>query len=462
MSAPITPAGVARSIDPVDPVDPPVPQADPRTLRVDGDRLLRRLRELGTVGDTGDGGCCRLALTEADRDGRDLVTTWMRDLGLEVSVDAVGNVVATRPGRRPGPTVMTGSHIDTVRTGGVYDGNLGVLAGLEAVETLIDHDVETEYGLSVAFFTDEEGSRFAPDMLGSLVYVGGMSVEEGLDAVAIDGARLGDELEAIGYAGPTPCPGAVPAAFVELHIEQGPVLEQAGVTIGAVTEVQGIAWYEVIVTGQSNHAGTTPIDHRHDPMYVAARIAVHVRELCARHGSHQVGTVGKVDVHPNLVNVVPARATFTVDLRNTDAGALRLAEIDLWRFCDDVAAEEGVTIDVRRLARFDPVVFDPRVVEWVEATARDLGHTVRRLPSGAGHDAQMLARVCPAGMIFVPSVGGVSHNPAEHTDPADLTAGADTLLQTLLGIAGVAAVGGRSVGPGWEPALDRAAVPEEP
>jgi N-carbamoyl-L-amino-acid hydrolase len=449
MSAPITPARAAE------------PGSDPRTLRVDGGRLLRRLHELGAVGGTGDGGCCRLALTEADRYGRDLVTSWMRDLGLDVSVDAIGNVVATRAGRRSGPPVMTGSHIDTVRTGGIYDGNLGVLAGLEVVETLIEHDVETEHGIAVAFFTDEEGSRFAPDMLGSLVYVGGLPLEEALDVVAIDGARLGDELDAIGYSGPTPCPGVAPAAFVELHIEQGPVLEQEGCTIGAVTEVQGIAWYEVTVTGQSNHAGTTPIDHRHDPMYAAARIAVHVRELCARYGSHQVGTVGKIDVHPNLINVVPARATFTVDLRNTDAGALRLAEVDLWRFCDDVAAAEGVSVDVRRLARFDPVAFDSRVVEWVEATAVDLGHTVRRLPSGAGHDAQMLARVCPSGMVFVPSLGGISHNPAEHTEPADLTAGADTLLQTLVGIAGVVSIGGSPVGPGWDPVLDHPRSPEE-
>lgn len=449
MSAPITPTRAAE------------PRADPRTLRVDGARLLRRLHELGAVGSTGDGGSCRLALTEADRYGRDLVTTWMRDLGLDVSVDAIGNVVAIRPGRRPGPPVMTGSHIDTVRTGGIYDGNLGVLAGLEVIETLVEQDVETAYGLAVAFFTDEEGSRFAPDMLGSLVYAGGMSVEEARDVVAIDGARLGDELDAIGYAGPIPCPGVVPAAFVELHVEQGPVLEQEGYMIGAVTEVQGIAWYEVTVTGQSNHAGTTPIDHRHDPMYAAAVISVHVRELCARYGGHQVGTVGKLDVHPNLVNVVPARATFTVDLRNTDAGALRLAEVDLWRFCDEVAAEEGVEISVRCLARFDPVPFDPRVVEWVEATAVDLGHTVRRLPSGAGHDAQMLARVCPSGMIFVPSVGGISHNPAEHTEPVDLTAGADTLLQTLLGIAGVASIGGSPVGPGWDPVLDHPRAPEE-
>ncbi len=432
--------------------------ADPGRLRCDAERLGRRVAELGEVGSTGDGGCSRLALTAADGLGRDLVVTWMRDLGLEVTVDTVGNVVATRPGRRSGPPVLTGSHIDTVRTGGRYDGNLGVLAGLEVIETLMENNVETEHPVSVAFFTDEEGSRFAPDMLGSLVYVGGMGVEEALDVIAIDGARLGDELQAIGYAGPTPCPGVAPVAFVELHVEQGPVLEAEGFTIGTVTEVQGISWHEVIVAGQSNHAGTTPMDHRHDPGYVAARIAVFVRELALRLGSQQVGTVGKLDLHPDLINVVPARATFTVDLRNTDPDALELAELELWRFCDQAAAEEGCTVEVRTLARFEPVPFDVRMIEWIEATATDLGHGVRRLASGAGHDAQMLARVCPAGMIFVPSVGGVSHNPAEHTDLDDIAAGADTLLQVLLGLAGVASVDGHPPGPGWMPALDGSAA----
>lgn len=440
---------------------PSPPIAEPGALRVDGARLLRRLDELGTVGATGDGGVCRLALTPEDGAGRDLVVTWMRDLGLDVGIDAIGNVVATRPGRREGPPVMTGSHIDTVRTGGRYDGNLGVLAGLEVIETLVEHDVETEHPVAVAFFTDEEGSRFPPDMLGSLTYVGGLPLEEALDVVAVDGARLGDELHAVGYAGPLPCPGRPPVAFVELHVEQGPVLEAEGFTIGAVTEVQGISWHEITVEGQSNHAGTTPMAHRHDPGYVAARLAVAVRELAISLGAHQVGTVGSLRLHPDLVNVVPARATLTVDLRNTDADTLRLAELELWRLCDRLAAEEGVTVSVRPLARFDPVPFDPRVVDWVEATATDLGHRVRRLPSGAGHDAQMLARVCPAGMVFVPSVGGISHNPAEHTDPDDLVAGADVLLQVLLGLAGVHRVGRLPAGEGWVPALDRIPFPPE-
>ena len=401
-------------------------------LRIDGDRLLRRLEDLAAIGPIDGGGSCRLALTDEDRAGRDLVVTWMRDLGLDVTIDGIGNVVGVRSGRTDGPPTMTGSHIDTVRTGGRYDGNLGVLAGLEVVETLEREGIQTEHPVAVGFFTDEEGARFPPDMLGSLVYVGGMAVEEALDVVGIDDTVLGVELDRIGYRGTSPCPGPSPRAFVELHVEQGPVLEAEGVTIGAVTGVQGISWTELTITGQSNHAGTTPMDLRHDPGYVAAAVATHVRELALRMGSRQVGTVGRVELHPNLVNVVAASATMTVDLRNTDEALLQEAEADLACFVADAATAEGVTVAERTLARFEPVAFDDRVVDTVDAVASDLGHTVRRMPSGAGHDAQMLARVCPTGMVFVPSHKGISHNPAEHTDPDDLVAGADVLLQTIL------------------------------
>ncbi len=247
------------------------------TVRIDIDRLVSRIEALGEIGAVlgpdGERGCARLALTDADRAGRDLVVTWMHDLGLDVTIDAIGNVVATRPGSNPTlAPVMTGSHIDTVRTGGRFDGNLGVLAGLEVLETLITLDITTERAVSVAFFTDEEGARFAPDMLGSLVYVGGMALEEALDVTAVDdGARLGDELSRIGYAGPMPCPAAAfPHCFVELHIEQGPILEEEGIEIGVVEGVQGISWTELTITGQSAHAGTTPMRMRRDPGLVAA------------------------------------------------------------------------------------------------------------------------------------------------------------------------------------------------
>jgi N-carbamoyl-L-amino-acid hydrolase len=413
---------------------------DPRVdLRVDLDRLLARIAELGEVGRVdgpdGEWGNARLALTDDDRAGRDLVVGWMRDLGMEIQIDAIGNVFATRAGTDPDAApVMTGSHIDTVRTGGRFDGNLGVLAGLEVAETLEQRGIRTRRPLVVAFFTDEEGARFAPDMLGSLVYAGGMAVEEALDVRAMDdGARLGDELERIGYAGPLPCPTArAPHCFVELHIEQGPVLEDEGITIGVVEGVQGISWTEMTITGQSAHAGTTPMKLRHDPSFVAASIIAYVRELTQQLGGAQVGTVGRIDVHPNLVNVVPARATITIDLRNTDNVVLLEAERMLAVFADEVARAEGVTIEAKSLARFEPVVFDASMVDGVEAVATRLGYSTRRMPSGAGHDAQMLARLCPTAMIFTPSVAGLSHNIAEFTEPADLEAGANVLLQVLL------------------------------
>ena len=408
--------------------------------RVDADRLLHRIARLAEVAPIEGGGNARLALTDADRDGRDLVAAWMRELGLEVVVDAIGNVVGTwRVGH--GAPVMMGSHIDTVRTGGRYDGTLGVLAGLEVIESCQRAGFEPERPLAVGVFTDEEGARFAPDMLGSLVYVGGLALEAALDTVGIDGARLGDELVRIGYAGAAPCPGPVPHAFVELHIEQGPLLEAHGSRIGAVTGVQGISWQELTIHGQSNHAGTTPMALRHDPALVAAQVTVFVRELALEMGGHQVCTVGRVDLHPNLTNVVPARATLTLDVRNTDETLLRDAERRIAAHLETLGTREGVRIERRVLARFEPVVFDERVVALVErhATARAL--PVERMPSGAGHDAQMFARVCPTGMVFVPSVKGISHNPAEYTDPADLAAGADVLLAVVLDLAAGAVAG---------------------
>jgi beta-ureidopropionase / N-carbamoyl-L-amino-acid hydrolase len=249
---------------------------------------------------------------------------------------------------------------------------------------------------------------------------------------AIDGARLGDELQRIGYAGDAPIGLHRPTAFVELHIEQGPVLDAEGGTIGAVQDLQGISWQALTITGQSNHAGTTPMRLRRDAGLAAAAVAVFARQLAREMGGAQVATVGKIDLHPNLVNVIAARATLTVDLRNTDEGLLRVAEERLAAFLRTLAADEGVTIEARPLARFEPVVFDDAMVGRIEAVATRLGHAPRRMTSGAGHDAQMLARLCPTAMVFVPSVAGISHNAAEHTEPADLAAGADVLLHTLL------------------------------
>ncbi|MGA1460096.1 MAG: M20 family metallo-hydrolase [Ilumatobacteraceae bacterium] len=402
-------------------------------LKINWRRLEDRINALAEISPIEGGGNCRLALTDEDKNGRDLVVSWMRSLDLEVTIDVVGNIIGVWNVGKGAP-VMSGSHIDTVRTGGRFDGCYGVLAALEVIESCQNANISPPRPLAVGIFTDEEGARFAPDMLGSLVYVGGMPVEQALNVVAIDGARLGEELLRIGYSGPAPCPGVVPHAFVELHIEQGPMLEANGVRIGAVTSVQGISWQEVTVIGQSNHAGTTPMSLRHDPAYVAAEITVFIRKLAAEFGGNQVCTVGKIDLHPNLTNVVPAKATLTLDVRNTDESRLQQAELRIENFLTEIAANEGVTITTRKLARFEPVIFDDQVIDTVESIAKQHGNSVQRMPSGAGHDAQMLARVCPSGMIFVPSVKGISHNPAEFTESIDLEAGANILLHTMLAL----------------------------
>ena len=407
-----------------------VPTVAALNLQVNGDRLMSRIMDLARLGAIDGGGCARLALTDEDAAGRDLVVGWMKEIGLTVTIDVIGNVIGTWDVGTGSP-VMTGSHIDTVRTGGKYDGNLGVLAGLEVIQSLQEAGVTPPRPIAVGIFTNEEGSRFAPDMLGSLVYVGGLSIESALDIVGIDGAKVGDELERIGYNGAHPCPGPSPHAFVELHVEQGPVLERTNVRIGAVTGVQGISWQEVTIEGQSNHAGTTPMSMRRDPGFVAAQISVFLRDLAIRYGKNQVCTVGKIDLFPNLINVIPAKAVLTVDVRNTDEQLLQMAESEIAAYMAQLAVSENVTIVTRALARFEPVVFDERVIALVESIATEQGLSVSRMPSGAGHDAQMFARVCPTAMVFVPSVDGISHNPAEYTSPEDLIAGTNILLHVM-------------------------------
>ena len=334
-----------------------------------------------------------------------------------------------------GAPVMIGSHIDTVATGGWYDGALGVLGGLEVIETLNDAGVVTKRPLAVAFFTNEEGARFQPDMFGSLVFTGAMPLEAALAAVSIDGRNASEELARIGYSGDAPAGQPNVHAYVELHVEQGPTLEAEGFTIGAVEGVQGISWTEFTLTGQSNHAGTTPMRMRHDAGYVAASIAVYARQLAKGLAGDQVATVGALTLTPNLVNVVAERALMTIDLRNTDNDRLKEAERCLRAFAEKTAAGEGVALAARTLARFDPVAFAPQLVARVEAIAREFDLPVKRLPSGAGHDAQMFAAICPACMIFTPSAGGISHNIAEYTKPEDIAAGADVLLRLVTELA---------------------------
>jgi N-carbamoyl-L-amino-acid hydrolase len=405
----------------------------PTNLRVDGDRLLRRLETLAKIGDTGDGGCRRLALSDEDRQGRDLLVSWMQELGLTVHVDRIGNIVGV-DGRAEDGVVMLGSHIDTVATGGRYDGALGVLAALEVIAAIREAGIELLRPLAVAAFTNEEGARFQPDMMGSSVWTGALSVRKARAACDRDGLLVGDELKRIGYAGPRE-PGAIKAcAFLELHIEQGPILDAEGGRIGAVAGVQGLIWLEFSVDGEANHAGTTPMRFRRDAGYAGARIIGFAREL-TRDIDGQVANAGVIAFEPGNVNVVPGRAVFTLDLRNPDDARLAETERRLRAFAEDVSHEEKVAIAVKDLARFPAVRFDPALVAHVEQAAGALGLPARRMISGAGHDAQLMARVAPAVMIFVPSVRGLSHNPREYTAPEDLIAGADVLLATALAVA---------------------------
>ena len=404
-------------------------------LKVSEAHLLGSIEALAAVGAIEGGGNARLALTDEDKAGRDLVVDWMKALGLDVRIDAIGNVIGMRGGRENAAPIMTGSHIDTVRTGGRYDGNYGVLAGLEVVRALNEAKVVTRRPIAVALFTNEEGARFQPDMMGSLVYAGGLGLNEAYAATDKEGVSVGDELRRIGYLGAAK-PGALrPQAFLELHIEQGPILDEEKVRIGVVESVQGISWTEYTVTGVSNHAGTTPMRLRRDAGYLAASVNVFSRQLAREMGGNQVATVGAVNLRPNLINVVPNRAVFTVDLRNTDEALLKEAEARVAAHIAEIAAAERVSVEARTLARFEPVIFDAGLVGRVEHHARALDLSTRRMPSGAGHDAQMMQRLCPTAMIFVPSVEGLSHNVKEHTEAADLVAGAQVLMNLMVELA---------------------------
>ena len=401
-------------------------------LRINIDRLISRIEGLAEIGAIDGGGVCRMALTDEDRQGRDLVVKWMHELDLEVTVDQIGNVVGIRAGQESGRPVMTGSHIDTVASGGRYDGNLGVLAGLEVIETLNDSNIITRKPIGVGFFTNEEGSRFAPDMMGSGVHQGAFELKRMLDLLDIDGERVGDELEKIGYAGDTSTGDFRADSFFELHVEQGPILELEDYEIGAVEGVQGISWNEYRIGGTANHAGTTPMRLRHDAGYVAAAISIEVRRLAKEMGGDQIGTVGVTKLNPGLINVIAKEALITIDMRNTDEQKLQEAERSIGSFIEQICKAEGVTCSSRTLARFEPVLFDKKMISLVSETASALGFRVKSMPSGAGHDAQMFAPNCPTAMIFVPSQNGISHNVAEYTEPKHLQAGADVLLQIML------------------------------
>ncbi|MBB5667454.1 N-carbamoyl-L-amino-acid hydrolase [Rhizobium leguminosarum] len=404
---------------------------------IDPARLLGRIATLGEIGRDAEGRLVRLAASDSERLGRDQFVAWLEEAGLEVAVDHIGNIFgiwngAGVDGEKP---VMIGSHIDTVIDAGIYDGCYGVLAGLEVIETLKDEGFEPSRPIVVAAFTNEEGVRYAPDMMGSLVYSGGLDVAAALETVGTDGTVLGDELARIGYAG-SHAPGFMtPHAYVELHIEQGPVLEREGVPVGAVEDLQGISWQKVTIDGDANHAGTTPISMRRDAGYAAARVITFLRDRAKASNTPTVATVGCIAFEPNAINVIPSRATFTVDLRDPEEDRLQKEENALAAFLELLSAEEGVGVSVERLARFEPVKFDQAIVRQIEAAARDRGLACKRMTSGAGHDAQMIARIAPAAMIFVPSHGGISHNPKEFTADTELVAGANILLDVVCRLA---------------------------
>ncbi|MBB4239215.1 Zn-dependent hydrolase [Rhizobium esperanzae] len=403
------------------------------SLAINDERLLRCLRRLGEIGRDAEGRLVRLAASDAEKLGRDQFVDWLKEAGIEVAVDRIGNIfgIWRSDGVVDNAPLMLGSHIDTVINAGIYDGCYGVISGLEVIATLKEAGFQPSRPIVVAAFTNEEGVRYAPDMMGSLVYAGGLSTEEGLASVGTDGSVLGEELVRIGYAGENE-PGFLrPHAYIELHIEQGPVLEREGIPLGAVQNLQGISWQKVTIEGDANHAGTTPISMRRDAGYAAARVITFLRERAKASNTPTVATVGCITFEPNAINVIPSRATFTVDLRDPDEDRLKQEEAALAAFLETLSQEEQVTIGVERMARFQPVKFDEGIVRAIESCAAARGLAHKRMTSGAGHDAQMIARIAPAAMIFVPSRNGISHNPKEFTSDEDLVAGANILLDVV-------------------------------
>ena len=406
-----------------------------RNLKVNGERLWASLMELARIGATAKGGVCRLAASDLDGAARRLFIRWCEEAGCTVSVDQIGNIFARRPGRNPAlPPVMAGSHLDTQPTGGRFDGAYGVMAGLEVVRTLNDLGYETEAPVEIVAWTNEEGSRFSPAMAGSGAFAGVFALDEALatrDNNAPD-LRLGGELARIGFAGPAPVGGRPVAAYFEAHIEQGPILEAAGLPVGIVTGAQGQRWYEVTVTGQEAHAGPTPMPRRRDALVGAARMIDAVNRIGHAHAPHACATVGFVQVSPNSRNTIPGRVFFTVDFRHPEDAVLSAMDRELRAACAAAAATQNLEAAVAEFWYFPPTPFDPSLVGAVRQAATAQGCEHRDIVSGAGHDAVYMARIAPAAMIFVPCVGGISHNEIEDAKPDDLTAGCNVLLNALL------------------------------
>ncbi len=408
-------------------------KTDTSQLRVNGERLWNSLMELAQIGATAKGGVCRLALTDLDRQGRDLVTRWAQDAGMTVTIDKIGNGFMRRPGRNNSlPPIMTGSHIDTQPTGGKFDGNYGVLAGLEVVRTLNDHGIETEAPIEVAFWTNEEGSRFVPVMMGSGVFAKAFTLEHAYAATDTEGKTVGGELERIGYVGSQE-PGDHPiGAYFEAHIEQGPVLEDNAKTIGVVTGVLGIRWYDCVVTGMEAHAGPTPMALRKDALQVAAQLMQEVVACAHRHPPHGRGTVGMVQVHPNSRNVIPGQVKFSIDLRNASDADCDAMDADIRAVAARISQATGLPIEITLVSNYPAQPFHADCVDAVARAAKALGYSHMPAVSGAGHDAVYMARLAPAGMVFIPCKDGISHNEIEDATPADITAGCNVLMHAML------------------------------
>ena len=410
-----------------------VATSDLSTLRINGKRLWDNLMELAAIGATQKGGVCRLALTELDRKGRDFFVSQARAAGCTIRIDSIGNIFARRAGRDPAlPVVMTGSHIDTQPTGGKFDGNYGVLAGLEVFKTLNDAGIETQAPLEVVVWTNEEGSRFVPVMMGSGTFIGEFKIEEVLAQKDRAGITVGAALTEIGYAGTDPVSTKGIAAYFEAHIEQGPVLEAHDKTIGVVTGALGQRWFDVVVTGSEAHAGPTPMPLRKDALLAASHMVQLVNRLALDHAPNARGTVGMLDVYPNSRNVIPGTVKFSVDLRADNDETLAAMVAALHAEAAIIAKNGQVTIDMNQVVYFPPAIFAKPLVDAVRDSALEMGMSAMDAVSGAGHDAVYMARIAPTAMIFIPCKDGISHNEIEDARPEHIEAGCNVLLHAML------------------------------
>ncbi len=408
---------------------------DSGNLRINADRLWDSLMEMARIGGTDKGGVCRIALTDLDRQGRDLFVRWCREAGCEIRIDQVGNIFARRPGRDMSrPPIMTGSHLDTQPTGGKFDGCYGVLAGLEVVRALNDAGYETEAPVEVAVWTNEEGCRFAPAMVASGVFGGVFSVDYALSRTDPEGITFGEALRKIGYDGKEVVGGRPVGAFFEAHIEQGPILEREQRTIGVVTAAQGQRWYEINWTGMESHAGTTPMEGRRDALLGAALLIAEARRIGSRPNGR--ATVGVIESKPQSRNTIPGRVFMTLDFRHPDDKQLADMDAEMRSVAARIAAEHRLEVGIEQIWYFPPTPFDAKCVEAVRSAAERAGMAHMDIVSGAGHDACYVAKVAPTGMIFVPCKDGISHNEIEDARKEDIAAGCQILLQAMVERAG--------------------------